>query len=157
MTAAESTRRRPRDRRPSCTFKASIGGVKVSLTVGFYAEGAPCELFLDVAPAHADGATRAWASCWSRAASLALQHGCPPETLVDHFKYADFAPRGMVQPAPIADGRRFVKSIADWAVTVLEGVVKEAPVSEASGDLPPPHACFAPAIVGCSICGKPLE
>jgi len=105
------------NRRLNATREATVGGVKCFCTVGFDADGEPAELFVDVAPTDADDSTRAWASCWSRAVSLAIQAGADLGQIIDHFRYSDFRPSGRVDPP---QPMHFARSIVDWAIAVLD-------------------------------------
>jgi len=104
-------------RRPNVTREARVGGCKVFLSIGFQPDGSIAEVFVDVDQRSTDDTTRAWASCWSRMASLALQAGVPLADIVEHFRFADFPPNGMVQPPK---PMHFARSIVDWVVAVLE-------------------------------------
>ena len=66
-------------RRPSRTYAAAWEGHPITVTVGFHpATGQPMEVFADAEKGGQMQATIADACVW---ASLALQHGIPPEAL----------------------------------------------------------------------------
>jgi hypothetical protein len=72
-------RRRLTDRRICETFEIEVGGLRYSATVGRYADGAIGEIFLQN---HKPGSqSDSNARDAAVAASLALQFGCPLETL----------------------------------------------------------------------------
>lgn len=74
-----TVRQRLTDRRPAETFEVEIAGLRYTATVGRYADGAVGEVFLQN---HKPGSqSDANARDAAVAASLALQHGCPLETL----------------------------------------------------------------------------
>ncbi|NUQ01955.1 MAG: vitamin B12-dependent ribonucleotide reductase, partial [Armatimonadetes bacterium] len=88
-------RRRLPQRRNGYTQKAVVGGHKVYLRTGEYAEGTLGEVFIDM---HKEGAAfRSLMNCFAIAISLGLQHGVPLEEFVDAFVFTRFEPNGMVQ------------------------------------------------------------
>src|SRR5262245_18816049 len=72
-------RRRLRDRSPAETFDIEVAGLRYTVTIGRYADGTVGELFLQ------NSKPASQSDCNARdsaiAASLALQYGCPLETL----------------------------------------------------------------------------
>jgi ribonucleoside-diphosphate reductase alpha chain len=87
-------RRRLPDRRAGYTQKATVGGHKVYLRTGEYADGSIGEVFIDM---HKEGAAfRSLMNCFAIAISLGLQHGVPLEEYVDAFVFTRFEPNGMV-------------------------------------------------------------
>jgi ribonucleoside-diphosphate reductase alpha chain len=91
-------RRRLPDRRAGYTQKATVGGHKVYLRTGEYADGALGEVFIDM---HKEGAAfRSLMNCFAIAISLGLQHGVPLEEYVDAFVFTRFEPNGMVSGNP---------------------------------------------------------
>jgi ribonucleoside-diphosphate reductase alpha chain len=91
-------RRRLPDRRAGYTQKATIGGHKVYLRTGEYADGQLGEVFIDM---HKEGAAyRSLMNCFAIAISLGLQHGVPLEEYTDAFVFTRFEPNGMVQGNP---------------------------------------------------------
>jgi ribonucleoside-diphosphate reductase alpha chain len=86
-------RRRLPDRRAGYTQKATVGGHKVYLRTGEYADGQLGEVFIDM---HKEGAAfRSLMNCFAIAISLGLQHGVPLEEYVDAFVFTRFEPNGM--------------------------------------------------------------
>ncbi len=91
-------RRRLPDRRAGYTQKATIGGHKVYLRTGEYADGQLGEVFIDM---HKEGAAyRSLMNCFAIAISLGLQHGVPLEEYTDAFVFTRFEPNGMVSGNP---------------------------------------------------------
>ncbi|MBI2520969.1 MAG: vitamin B12-dependent ribonucleotide reductase [Bdellovibrio sp.] len=83
------------NRRTGYTQKASIGGHKVYLRTGDYADNTLGEIFIDM---HKEGAAfRSLMNCFSIAISLGLQYGVPLEEFVDAFTFTRFEPNGVVQ------------------------------------------------------------
>lgn len=82
------------NRRSGYTQKASVGGHKVYLRTGEYADGSIGEIFVDM---HKEGAAyRSLMNCFSIAISLGLQYGVPLEEFVDAFTFTRFEPNGIV-------------------------------------------------------------
>jgi hypothetical protein len=72
-------RKRLPDRRGSVTFDFGLHGVKFTATAGWFSDGSFGEVFLT--NHKAGSAAGIMASDAAIAASLALQHGCSPDTL----------------------------------------------------------------------------
>ena len=82
------------NRRMGYTQKASVGGHKVYLKTGEYADGRVGEIFIDM---HKEGAAfRAMMNNFAIAISLGLQYGVPLEEFVEAFTFTRFEPAGMV-------------------------------------------------------------
>ena len=85
-------------RRAGYTQKASIGGHKVFLRTGEYADGRLGEIFVGL---HKEGAAfRGLMDNFSVAVSLGLQHGVSLETYVEAFTFTRFGPAGTVDGDP---------------------------------------------------------
>ncbi len=112
-------RRRLPDRRTGYTQKGIIGGHKLYLRTGEYADGTLGEIFLDM---HKEGAAfRSLMNCFAIAISLGLQHGVPLEEYVEAFVFTRFEPNG---PVKLNDRIKMSTSIIDYifrelAVTYL--------------------------------------
>jgi ribonucleoside-diphosphate reductase alpha chain len=79
------------DRRKGYTQKAAVGGHKVYLRTGEYADGRLGEIFIDM---HKEGAAfRSLMNNFAIAISLGLQYGVPLEEYVDAFTFTRFEPR----------------------------------------------------------------
>jgi len=91
-------RRRMPDRRGGYTQKATIGGHKVYIHTGEYADGSLGEIFIDM---HKEGAAfRSLMNCFAISCSLGLQYGVPLDEYVDAFTFTRFEPNGPVQGHP---------------------------------------------------------
>ncbi len=113
-------RRRLPSRRGGYTQKATVGGHKVYLRTGEYADGQLGEIFIDM---HKEGAAfRSLMNCFAIAVSLGLQYGVPLEEFADAYVFTRFEPNGIV------DGNDRIKlstSIIDYifrelAITYLD-------------------------------------
>jgi len=81
-------------RRKGYTQKAVVGGHKVYLRTGEYADGRLGEIFIDM---HKEGAAfRSLMNSFAIAVSLGLQYGVPLEEFVDAFVFSRFEPNGIV-------------------------------------------------------------
>ena len=102
-------RRRLPDRRTGYTQKGIIGGHKLYLRTGEYADGTIGEIFLDM---HKEGAAfRSLMNCFAIAISLGLQHGVPLEEYVEAFVFTRFEPNG---PVKLNDRIKMSTSIIDY-------------------------------------------
>jgi ribonucleoside-diphosphate reductase alpha chain len=105
------------DRRKGYTQKAAVGGHKVYLRTGEYADGRLGEIFIDM---HKEGAAfRSLMNNFAIAISLGLQYGVPLEEFVDAFTFTRFEPAGPVQ------GNDAIKN----ATSILDYVFRELAVS----------------------------
>jgi hypothetical protein len=75
----QATRRRLPDRRPSVTFDVEAFSLRFPVTASPFDDGTLAEIFIQ--NHKAESAAGIMASDSAIAASLALQYGCPPETL----------------------------------------------------------------------------
>ncbi len=109
-----SVRVRLPKKRQGFTQEARVGGHKVYLRTGEYADGALGEIFIDM---HKEGAAfRSLMNCFSMAVSIGLQHGVPLSTYVDQFSFTRFEPQGLVEGHPNV---KFATSIVDYIFRVL--------------------------------------
>ncbi len=105
------------ERRKGYTQKAIVGGHKVYLRTGEYADGQLGEIFIDM---HKEGAGfRAMMNNFAIAVSVGLQYGVPLEEFVDAFTFTKFEPAGMVQ------GNDSIKN----ATSILDYIFRELAVS----------------------------
>ncbi|MHA6347610.1 vitamin B12-dependent ribonucleotide reductase [Roseivivax sp. CAU 1761] len=105
------------ERRKGYTQKAIVGGHKVYLRTGEYADGTLGEIFIDM---HKEGAGfRAMMNNFAIAVSVGLQYGVPLEEFVDAFTFTKFEPAGMVQ------GNDSIKN----ATSILDYIFRELAVS----------------------------
>ncbi|MEX1233772.1 MAG: vitamin B12-dependent ribonucleotide reductase [Roseovarius sp.] len=113
----KSHREKMPERRKGYTQKAVIGGHKVYLRTGEYADGQLGEIFIDM---HKEGAGfRAMMNNFAIAVSVGLQYGVPLEEFVDAFTFTKFEPSGMVQ------GNDSIKN----ATSILDYIFRELAVS----------------------------
>ncbi|KUF11621.1 vitamin B12-dependent ribonucleotide reductase [Pseudoponticoccus marisrubri] len=112
-----SHREKMPERRKGYTQKAIVGGHKVYLRTGEYADGNLGEIFIDM---HKEGAGfRAMMNNFAIAVSVGLQYGVPLEEFVDAFTFTKFEPAGMVQ------GNDSIKN----ATSILDYIFRELAVS----------------------------
>lgn len=82
-------------RRKGYTQKASVGGHKIYLRTGEYADGTLGEIFIDM---HKEGeAFRSLLNNFAIAISIGLQYGVPLEDFVEAFIFTRFEPSGAVE------------------------------------------------------------
>ncbi|WP_159586598.1 vitamin B12-dependent ribonucleotide reductase [Chelativorans xinjiangense] len=104
-------------RRQGYTQKAVIGGHKVYVHTGEYADGRLGEIFIDM---HKEGAAfRAMMNNFAIAISIGLQYGVPLEEFVEAFTFTRFEPAGIVQ------GNDAIKN----ATSILDYVFRELAIS----------------------------
>ncbi|HVC62528.1 MAG TPA: TSCPD domain-containing protein [Acetobacteraceae bacterium] len=98
QTARGLPRRELPHRRAGYTQKAAVGGHKLYLRTGEYADGQLGEIFLAL---HKEGAAfRGLMDNFAVAVSLGLQHGVPLEAFVEAFTFTRFGPAGAVEGDP---------------------------------------------------------
>src|SRR5918996_1692905 len=113
-------RERLPNRRKGYTQKAVVGGHKVYLRTGEYADGRLGEIFIDM---HKEGAAfRSLMNSFAISVSIGLQYGVPLEELVEAFAYTRFEPSGPVQGN---DTIKMASSVIDYifrelAISYLE-------------------------------------
>lgn len=99
------TEPRPRPsvrRHVTCAFR--VGERKIHLTIGLYDDGAPMEVFIDVAK---EGSTeRALLDAIARQVSRGWQRGVPARETVDQFVNTRFEPSGKGDGHPAIQGRQ---------------------------------------------------
>lgn len=69
------------NRRNAVAFDFTHDGIKFTASIGYYKDGRPAEVFLDVASKRGTGGMDSMAHDLAVVASLALQYGCPLETI----------------------------------------------------------------------------
>lgn len=107
-------RKRLPDTRTSATHKFNVGGFEGYLTVGFYEDGVPGEIFIR---SQKQGSTMMGIlDSFATAVSLGLQYGVPLETFIDKFKGNKFEPSGFTPNPEI----RFAHSIMDYLFRWME-------------------------------------
>lgn len=103
------------DERDSLTQKLKIGDLEAYLTVGFYPDGRPGEIFIrcDKEGSMLKGMLHSFAI----AVSLGLQHGIPLSIFSEKFKYMRFEPDGLTGEKDIT----YASSIVDYVFKWLDG------------------------------------
>jgi hypothetical protein len=95
---AETTRERLPARRAGYTQKAAVGGHKVFLSTGEYADGRLGEILIGL---HKEGAAfKGLMDSFAIAVSMGLQHGVKLEEFVEAFTFTRFGPAGVVEGDP---------------------------------------------------------
>jgi len=106
-------RKRLPKKRVGITVESRVGGQKVYLRTGEYADGSLGEIFIDI---HKEGAAfRSMMNCFAIAVSLGLQYGVPLEEFVNVFTFTRFEPQGLVDHPNI----KLSTSIVDYLFRVL--------------------------------------
>ena len=101
-------------KRHGFTQEARVGGHKVFLRTGEYADGALGEIFIDM---HKEGAAfRSVMNCFAMAVSLGLQYGVPLQEFVEQFTFTRFEPQGVVEGH---DNIKMATSIIDYIFRML--------------------------------------
>jgi len=109
-----ANRHRLQDERSAITHHFAFGGHEGYLTVGFYPNGQPGEIFIRMAKA---GSTIAGLmECFGTVVSVSLQHGVPLKVLCDKLSYTRFEPSGWTGNAEIG----YAKSITDYLFRWME-------------------------------------
>jgi ribonucleoside-diphosphate reductase alpha chain len=142
LIAMGPRRERLPDTRKSLTHKFSIGGHEGYVIVGFYEDGRPGELFINMAK---EGSTiGGLMDTIGVLTSLALQYGVPLDALVRKFEHARFEPNGFTRNADIPMAKSVVDYVFRWLGMNYVPGYREAnapkrPADEANGGaLPPP-------------------
>lgn len=100
--------------RESITHKFAVGSHEGYLTIGLYPDGRPGEVFLKMSK---EGSTiSGMTQAFSRAFSLAIQHGLSVEDAVARFKGMRFEPMGTTSNPEIPE----CSSIVDYIARFLE-------------------------------------
>jgi ribonucleoside-diphosphate reductase alpha chain len=100
-------------KRSGLTVDANVGGHKVHLRTGEYADGTLGEIFIDMFKEGA--AYRSMVNCFAVAVSIGLQYGVPLEKFVEAFTFTRFEPAGMTNHPNI----KVATSIVDYIFRVL--------------------------------------
>ena len=109
-----ANRHRLQDERSAITHHFAFSGHEGYLTVGFYPNGQPGEIFIRMAKA---GSTIAGLmECFGIVVSVSLQHGVPLKVLCDKLSHTRFEPSGWTGNAQIG----YAKSAMDYIFRWLE-------------------------------------
>ena len=105
-------RRRLPDTRTGTNHKFDIQGHKGYLNVGFYADGAPGELFITMAK---EGSTvGGLMDTIGTLVSMGLQYGVPLQVFVDKFAHQRFEPSGFTKNPDIPIAKSIVDYVFRW-------------------------------------------
>lgn len=104
------------------TVYADNGDADIYITVGFYDNKLPGELFISIGKA--GSSLRGALDSWARMVSIGLQWGVPVDDIVDKFKSIAFEPSGPTSNEAIP---RCMSPI-DYAMRWLEGTMSSAKV-----------------------------
>jgi ribonucleoside-diphosphate reductase alpha chain len=121
-------------RRAGFTQESRVGGHKIYVRTGEFADGTLGEIFIDL---HKEGAAlRSVMNCFAIAVSLGLQHGVPLKEFIDCFTFQRFEPQGPVDHPNI----KFATSIVDYVFRMLAleylGMTEFAQVKPLDGPSP---------------------
>jgi len=109
-----ANRHRLQNERSAITHHFAFGGHEGYLTLGFYPNGQPGEIFIRMAKA---GSTIAGLmECFGTVVSVSLQHGVPLKVLCDKLSHTRFEPSGWTGNAEIG----YAKSIMDYLFRWME-------------------------------------
>ena len=157
--AAQPVRRRLPDERKAIVHHFNVGGYEGYLTVGFYEDGRPGEMFITTAK---EGSTvSGLMDCFATSVSLALQYGVPLKVLCDKFSHTRFEPSGWSGNPEIGYAKSFMDYIFRWLKnrflppdspppTGAEGEAKALAPASLSGEGSGADQTDAPA---CTECG----
>jgi ribonucleoside-diphosphate reductase alpha chain len=110
----KAKRKRLPDERLSMTHKFEVGGHKGYLTVGYYEDGTPGELFIAMAK---EGSTiSGLMDAFAIALSVALQHGVPLKIFCEKYMYTRFEPSGITTNSDIPMASSLLDYIFRWLV-----------------------------------------
>lgn len=100
------------DERRSLTHKFSVGGHEGYLTVGFYEDGRPGEVFLRMSK---EGSViSGLMDTIATMTSVALQYGVPLESLVEKFSHKRFEPSGYTNNKDIPIAKSIIDYVFRW-------------------------------------------
>ncbi len=135
-------RHRLQEERASITHKFSIAGHEGYITVGFYPNGQPGEIFIRMAK---EGSTvSGLMDAFATSVSLALQHGVPLKVLCEKFAHTRFEPSGWTGNEQIGYAKSLMDYIFRWLnlrflsgqqLTLFAGLAPSAPQLPASPSL----------------------
>lgn len=111
---APPTRYHLPDERPSDTLKIRIADFEGYLTIGFFRDGSPAEVFLDLN--EKDTQFAGLADQWCIAISMLFQYGVPHEKIYEKFGLQSFPPDGVTNLPDVP----VCKSLVDLIVRYLK-------------------------------------
>ena len=105
-------RKRLPDERQSVTHKFSVAGHDGYITVGFYDDGSPGEVFLTMSK---EGSViSGLIDTIATMTSILLQYGVPLESLVDKFSHVRFEPSGFTSNKEIPIAKSIIDYVFRW-------------------------------------------
>ena len=135
--AAQPRRERLPDTRHSLTHKFDIQGHEGYITVGFFPDGRPGEVFITMAK---EGSTvGGLMDVIGTLVSMGLQYGVPLEVFVNKFAHSRFEPAGFTKNPDIPIAKSVTDYLFRWlGMEFLPGYREaNAPKRDATGDEPP--------------------
>jgi ribonucleoside-diphosphate reductase alpha chain len=154
----QPVRRRLPDERQAIVHHFNVGGYEGYLTVGFYEDGSPGEIFITTAK---EGSTvSGLMDCFATAVSLALQYGLPLKVLCSKFSHTRFEPSGWTGNPEIGYAKSLADYVARWlalrflprtspAPTGTEAEANASVPAYPSGDELSEQPMDAPACIDC--------
>lgn len=154
---AKPQRTRMPETRQAITHKFEIAGHEGYLTVGFFDNGDPGELFVQMAK---EGSTiGGLMDTIGTLTSISLQYGVPLETLVEKFSYQRFEPSGFTKNPDIKQATSVIDYVFRWMRTLstikptIEVKPLEAPTAAPRSSLDKSVAHFQQDAPACPRCG----
>ncbi len=112
ILAERPIRKRLSDTRKGITHKFSVGGHEGYITVGFYEDGSPGEVFLRMSK---EGTVvSGLMDSIAVLTSIALQYGVPLESLVNKFSHVQFEPSGFTSNSEIPMAKSIIDYVFRW-------------------------------------------
>jgi ribonucleoside-diphosphate reductase alpha chain len=157
----KAVRHRLADTRQSLTHKFEVGRHGGYLTVGYYENGDPGEIFINMAK---EGSTiSGLMDSLAISVSIGLQHGVPLDAFNRKFAHASFEPHGFTPNPDIRHASSVVDYVFRW-LRLNHNNVDTPPQPEMSSgvtddDAPPCHSCGNIMVRngnchGCRVCGS---
>lgn len=165
QTSSSTTRpprRRLPDERRALTHHFSVGGQEGYVTVGFYEDGEPGELFIKMAK---EGSTvSGLMDSFATVVSLALQHGVALKVLCDKLSHTRFEPSGWSGNPSIGYATSVLDYLGRWLTLRFlqpkSGNLSSAPTGNSRPELSTDPAAALAGVVEledappCSTCGS---
>ena len=109
---ARPIRRRLPNDRASITHKFSVAGHEGYITVGFYEDGSPGEVFLKMSKQ--GSVISGLMDTIATMTSISLQYGVPLKSLVDKFSHVGFEPEGFTNNKDIPIAKSIIDYVFRW-------------------------------------------
>lgn len=135
------SRKKPQGIRPGVTHKFTLGGEDFYITINFYPDGEPCELFIK--GSKHGSALSGWMDQFSIAVSLGLQYGVPVDVFLDKMAGTNYAPQGLV----LAESEiKFADSPADYVARFIQKLLASYADDKFSNNVTAPEFAVADSI-----------